>query len=159
VLIVNTCTWLSDTESTLLEKKKTVKVRLGPALLPTSPPSSHGKQGLGQCQDHGNAGCEGMPGRALSHAENQIVGTEGYGTGSSPSEGLNDRLSGVKQGQGAQKKTFDCLRSDQKTNRAHVNGKNRACKGGAQTCGDGERMVAQQNKEKHKRHQERVMEI
>lgn len=34
-----------------------------------------------------------------------------------------------------------------------------ACKGGAQTYRDDERMVAQQNKAKHKRHQERVMEI
>lgn len=40
---------------------------------------------------------------ALSHAEEQSVGIEDYGSASSPSERLSDRLSGVSQGQGAQK--------------------------------------------------------
>lgn len=58
-----------------------------------------------------------------------------------------------------ERETFDCLRSDQKTNKTHANCENRACKAGAQTYGGDERMVAQENKAKHKRHQERVMEI
>lgn len=98
-----------------------------------------------------------MPGR--THAEKQTVGTEDYGRASSPSERLSDRLSGVQQGQGAQRETSDCLRSDQKTNRTRANCENRACKGGTQTYGGDERMVAQQNKAKLKRHQEQVMEM
>ncbi|KAM7100584.1 uncharacterized protein J5F26_008455 [Ciconia maguari] len=53
----------SDTENTFLEKKKMMKVRLRPALLSFSPPSSFGKQGPCQCQDHRNSHCKDRPGR------------------------------------------------------------------------------------------------
>lgn len=92
MLRANTCTWLSNTESTLLEKKENYESETQASFaLPQSfelvwelgTVSVPGPQKLA-LQTHAWT-------YALPHAEKQTVGTEDSGRASS-SEGLGDRL-------------------------------------------------------------------